>query len=60
SRERTRVLSADIQWCIDNKSNLALKSFAEEFKLSDKQYTISRYSNIIKKHHFSSERTQLE
>ena len=45
--KKNRVLSADIQWCFDNKDDLTLASFVEKFGIINKQYTLSRYKSII-------------
>lgn len=40
-------MAADIQWCINNRDTLTLKSFANEFGLLDRQYAVARYTSII-------------
>lgn len=46
-KKKNRVLSADIQWCFDNKAGLTLTSFVEKFGILNKQYALSRYNSII-------------
>ncbi|KAI8967868.1 hypothetical protein BDF20DRAFT_828470 [Mycotypha africana] len=59
-RKKQRILAADIQWCVDNKDTMTLNSFAENFSLLDKQYTISRYTSIINSRHLVLERERLQ
>ncbi|KAL0095798.1 hypothetical protein J3Q64DRAFT_1608979, partial [Phycomyces blakesleeanus] len=59
-RKKQRVLAADIQWCINNKDTITLKSFTENFGLLDKQYTVSRYTSIINSRHLAVDQKRLQ
>lgn len=47
SKKKNRVLSADTQWCLDNKEDLTLASYVEKHGILNKQYALSRYGAII-------------
>ncbi|KAI9271708.1 hypothetical protein BDA99DRAFT_433479 [Phascolomyces articulosus] len=53
-RKRT---SNDAQWCLNNSNTLTVKDFAIEFGLTDRQYTVTRYRNILRAH-FSRDRRE--
>ena len=59
-RKKQRILAADVQWCIDNRTTLTLKSFAEKFSLLDKQYAVSRYTSIIHTFHLKADQERLQ
>ncbi|KAG1135622.1 hypothetical protein G6F37_012622 [Rhizopus arrhizus] len=52
-------MAADIQWCINNRDILTLKSFANEFGLLDRQYAVARYSSIINSRHLAENQERL-
>ena len=47
----------DAQWCLNNFNTLTVKTFALEFGLTDRQYTMARYRNILSAH-FSEDRRE--
>ncbi|KAI9254090.1 hypothetical protein BY458DRAFT_442908, partial [Sporodiniella umbellata] len=59
SNKKNRVLSADIQWCFDNKDDLTLASFVEKYGIINKQYALSRYCSIISKDIFEDDSERL-
>ena len=44
----------DIQWCIDNAGVLSIKSFADNFGLTNKEQANTRYSNILQSKQLST------
>ncbi|KAF7720504.1 hypothetical protein EC973_007968 [Apophysomyces ossiformis] len=58
-KKKQRFMAADIQWCINKKDTLTLKSFSDEFGLLNRQYAeIRRYKLYWLKR--SRTRTQLD
>jgi hypothetical protein len=49
--------SNDAQWCLNNSNTRTIKNFAIEFGLTDRQYTVTRYRNILSAH-FSRDRRE--
>ncbi|KAI8092009.1 hypothetical protein BDF21DRAFT_332538 [Thamnidium elegans] len=60
SRKKQRVMSADVQWCLNNKDTITLKSFAENFGLLERQYAVSRYTSIINSPHLAADQERLQ
>lgn len=54
--KRKRVFD-DAQWRLNNSNTLTVKNFAIEFGLTDRQYTVTRYRNILSAH-FSRDRRE--
>ncbi|KAI7854487.1 hypothetical protein BDC45DRAFT_569173 [Circinella umbellata] len=44
----------NIQWCIDNAGVLSIKSFADNFGLTNKEQANTRYSNILQSEQLST------
>ncbi|KAI8344414.1 hypothetical protein BC941DRAFT_335144, partial [Chlamydoabsidia padenii] len=58
--KKQRVMAADVQWCINNRNTLTMKSFINEFGILDKNYAVSRYTSIISNRHLAEDRQRLE
>ncbi|KAI9246760.1 hypothetical protein BY458DRAFT_536842 [Sporodiniella umbellata] len=50
SNKRPRVLAVDTSWCLRNKENLDVMSFAKEFGYTDHTKCHARYKAILDNH----------
>ncbi|KAG2215414.1 hypothetical protein INT45_005443 [Circinella minor] len=58
SNKRPRVLAVDTSWCLRNKENLDVMSFAKEFDYTDQTKCHARYKAILDNHIPSEDKIQ--
>lgn len=60
SNKRPRVLVVDTSWCLRNKENLDVMSFAKEFGYTDQTKCHARYKAILDNHIPSEDKLRLQ
>ncbi|RCH89385.1 hypothetical protein CU098_005229 [Rhizopus stolonifer] len=60
SNKRPRVLAVDTSWCLRNKENLDVMSFAKEFGYTDQTKCHARYKAILDNHIPSEDKLRLQ
>lgn len=59
SNKPPRVLASDAHWRVSNNENLSVKTFAQEFKHTDRSHCHARYKNILENYIPQSKQSQL-
>ncbi|EIE76205.1 hypothetical protein RO3G_00909 [Rhizopus delemar RA 99-880] len=60
SNKHPRVLAVDTSWCLRNKENLDVTSFAKEFGYTDQAKCHARYKAILNNHIPSENKLRLQ